>query len=81
MFFIPTSIVATFINTRKRKIDWKVAIPVAIFGMIGAIIGAGIATKISGLTLRKCFGIFLGVIAINEIYNLIKMHNVEKKNK
>lgn len=81
MFFIPTSIVTTIINAKNKRIDWKVAIPVANFGMLGAIIGARISTKISGETLKKCFGIFLGIVAINEIYNLVKMHNEENKNK
>ena len=38
LFFIPTSLTATIINVKSKKIDWKTAVPVAVFGGIGAII-------------------------------------------
>ena len=37
-FFIPTSIAAIIVNSRNKIIDWKIGIPIAIFGVIGAII-------------------------------------------
>lgn len=81
LFFIPTSIVASMLNAKKKKIDWKVGIPVALFGGIGAMIGAKLALQTEGENLRKYFGVFLGFIALNEIYNLIKMHILKTKNK
>ena len=81
LYFIPTSIVATIINSKSKKINWKIVPVIVTFGSIGAIIGSQIATRLNGAILRKYFGFFLGIIAINEIYNLIKMNNVEKKNK
>ncbi len=79
LFFIPTSIVATVINAKKKRIDWKVGIPIALSGTLGAIIGAKFAIQIESTNLRKYFGIFLGIIALNEIYNLIKMYILEQK--
>ena len=79
LFFISTSIVATVINAKKKRIDWKVGIPIALSGTWGAIIGAQFAIQIESANLRKYFGIFLGIIALNEIYNLIKMYILEQK--
>ena len=70
IFFIPTSIIAIIINLKNKNIALKTAIFVSVFGILGAIIGANI--------LRKCFGIFLAIIAIHEIYTIIKWY---KKNK
>lgn len=72
LFFIPTAITSIILNSKKKIIKWKIAIPVIIASMISAGIGASIATKIDVNILRKTFGIFLAVITIYEIYTLIK---------
>lgn len=72
MFFIPTSIVAIIVNIRNKNIDFKVAIIISIFGILGAIIGANLSVHTDVKSLRRCFGIFLAVIAIHEIYTIIK---------
>ncbi len=43
-----------------------------IFGIIGAIIGAKLSVNLPINELRKYFGIFLIIVAINEIYSLKK---------
>lgn len=72
IFFIPTSISAIIVNIKNKKIDYKVAIAVSIFGIIGAIIGAKMATFTEVSNLKKYFGYFLLIIAIYEIYKMIK---------
>ena len=79
IFFIPTSIAAIYINMKKKKIDFKVAKIIIIFGIIGAIIGAVIAQKIDTKLLKRLFGIFLAFIAIHEIYIIIKQYIIKKK--
>ena len=74
VFFIPTSIVATIVNIKNKQIVWKLAIPIAILGSIGAFLGAFIATKIDVKKLRKMFAIFLLVIAIFESYSWYKKY-------
>ncbi len=37
VFFIPTSVVAIFMNIKRKTIDYKVAKPIMFFGVIGAI--------------------------------------------
>lgn len=78
IFFIPTSIVAIIVNIKNKNIDIPLAIIISIFGILGAIIGANISIRIDVGILRKCFGIFLAFIAINEIYSIIKKYKKEK---
>ena len=75
IFFIPTAIVAIIVNIKNKNIDLKLAIFLSVFGILGAIIGANIAIRIN-------VGIFLAIIAINEIYSTFKLYrNSYKKNK
>lgn len=74
IFFIPTSIVAILVNLKNKNIKIKTAIIVIISGVIGAIVGAKISVNLNVEALRRYFGIFLIIIAINEIYLLIKSY-------
>lgn len=77
---MPTSISAILVSKKNKLINWKIGIPIAIFGIIGAIIGANISMKIEVKKLRKYFGIFLMLMTIYEIYLLIKEYKNDKKN-
>lgn len=79
VFFIPTSIMAIIVNIKQKYIDFKIAIPIAISGIVGAVIGAIFSTKTDVRHLKKYFGIFLGLIAIWEIYSLLKQYIFNKK--
>ena len=79
VFFIPTCITAIIINIKNKRINYRVAIPVIVTGIIGAIIGAKVSINMPIQKLRKCFGIFLLIIAINEIYSLKKEYINNKK--
>lgn len=74
IFFVPTSIVAIIVNFKNKNIDKSLGIIVSTFGVLGAIIGALIALKIDVRILKKFFGIFLAIVAINEIYSIIKKY-------
>lgn len=79
VFFVPTSIAAIIVNIKQKLIDFKIAIPIMISGIIGAIAGAQISSKTDVGHLRKYFGIFLAIIAICEIYSLTKQYIFDKK--
>ena len=83
IFFIPTSIIAIIVNIKNKNIDIKLGIYTAIFGILGAIIGANIAIYTDVNKLRKLFGIFLIIIVLHEIYSIYKEYKKEKieKNK
>ena len=79
VFFIPTSIIAIITNMKQKCIEFKVAVPVIISGVCGAIIGAIYSNKMEVKQLRKYFGVFLMLIAVWEIYSLIRKYIFEKK--
>ena len=81
LFFIPTSIVANFINIKNKNIDYSISKVIAITGIIGAIIGSNLAFKISNEKLKRYFGIFLIFIAIFEIYSFFKKYILNAKRK
>ncbi len=81
VFFIPTSITSIIVNIKEKTINWKIGIQVAIFGVIGAIIGANFAVSMEVKKLRKFFGIFLLLITFYQIYTLIKQYKYKNKNK
>ena len=72
VFFIPTSIVAIYMNIKHKTVIYKVANVIIFFGIIGAICGSLLAFKINNQNLRKYFGIFLILIAILQIYSYFK---------
>lgn len=72
IFFVPTSIAAIIVSLKNKNINLKVAVPICLWGMIGAAIGAYISTKMDMHVLRKCFGFFLILIAIYQTYEYIK---------
>ena len=78
IFFIPASIVAIIVNIKNKNLDIKNGIIISIFGILGAIIGANISLNMPVNILKKCFGIFLSIITINEIYSIIKQYKKDK---
>lgn len=79
VFFIPTAISAIIVGIKNKNIKWKLAIPIIISGIIGAIISANISTHMNVKILKKLFGIFLLLIASYEIYSWCKMY-IKTKN-
>ena len=78
IFFIVTSISAVYVNIKNKNIDLKLAILISICGIVGAVIGANSAIKTNVINLKKYFAIFLLIVAIYEIYSIIKDWKKEK---
>ena len=79
LFFIPTAIVALIIHIKNKHIDFKMALPIIISGLIGAYLGSGLAVSMPGNTLRKWFGVFLLVMGIYEILRKGKSISAKKQ--
>lgn len=69
IFFIPIAILSVIIYSFKKLIVWKTAIPFAIFGIIGSIIGVYISYNISPVWLGRIFGILLLFMGIKELFS------------
>ncbi len=78
IFFAPMAITAIIIFIKQKRINFRIAMPICIWGLIGAIIGASISSKMNVGALRKFFGGFLILIAIYQIYSSFKMYKKEK---
>ena len=78
IFFIPTSIAAIWMNIKAKKVDLKISKAIILYGIIGAIIGAFIAQRVDITLLKKLFGIFLILIALHEIYVMVKTYRNQK---
>ncbi|KGG81149.1 permease [Caloranaerobacter azorensis H53214] len=68
LVFIPTAITALFIHFYNKNILLKIAFPIIITGLIGALIGSMIAVNINSEMLKKFFAIFLFFMGIYEFY-------------
>lgn len=79
VFFIPTSVAAILMNLKYKKINFKVATIVILFGIIGAILGALISSNIDSSLLKKIFGMFILIIGIKEIIVLYKEYKNKRK--
>lgn len=79
VFFVPTAIAAIITTIKEKMINWRIGTTVAISGIIGAVFGAKISIKMEVNHLKKYFGIFLIIIAIYEIYSLIKGYKKKSK--
>lgn len=78
IFFVPTSITAIITTIKEKLINWKIGIPVAISGVVGAVFGAKISVNMDVNKLKKYFGIFLLLITFYEIYSLIKTYKKDR---
>lgn len=79
IFFIPTSIVAIYMNIKNKNIEYKIAKLVIFSGVIGAIIGSNLAMKINSNSLKKYFGYFLIGIAIFESISFFRQYILKGK--
>ncbi len=68
LFFIPIGILSVIIYTVKKQIKWKTTIKIAIFGIVGAILGIFLADFLGGDITRKIFGGLLIIMGVLEIF-------------
>ncbi len=67
IFFIPTAIVALIIHIKNKSIDFRMALPITVAGLLGAFAGSIFAVSLSSTALRKWFGVFLLVLGCYEM--------------
>lgn len=69
IFFIPIAIISVIIYSFKKLIDWKTAVPFALFGIIGSLCGAFISNYIHSEWLGKIFGLLLFIMGVKELFS------------
>ena len=68
LFFIPTAAAALVIHIKNKSIDFSMGIPIIIFGLIGALAGSCLASRMEAGALRRLFGWFLLATSIYEMF-------------
>lgn len=68
LFFIPIGLLSVVIYARKKQIEFKNTIPVALFGIVGSFLGLWITTLFESDFLSKIFAVFLILLGIIEIF-------------
>ncbi len=68
LYFIPTSVMALIIHIRNRKIDFKIMLPIVVFGLGGAFFGSWLAARLAGNDLKRLFGVFLLIMSVYEMF-------------
>ncbi|KAB3535934.1 sulfite exporter TauE/SafE family protein [Alkaliphilus pronyensis] len=66
--FLPVASIALYIHTKNKNVNYRIAIPIVVFGLLGAWLGSSIALKIPSNSLRKLFGIFLLIMGVYEFF-------------
>ena len=68
LFFIPIATLAVSIYALKKQIKWRITIPLAIGGIVGAAGGFLLTDIIGGNFTAKLFGAFLILLGIKELF-------------
>lgn len=68
IFFLPIAAVAIIVYARKKLIEWRLALPLALFGAAGTAVGSFAAGFIDNGILSKMFGLLLLIIGIKELF-------------
>jgi len=77
LYFIPTAVAALIIHFKNKSIDFRMAVPIIIFGLVGALAGSWVASVMEAGLLKKFFGGFLLAMSVYEMFR--KGKNVGRK--
>ena len=70
IYFIPTALISLIIHSKNGLIEWKSVLPAIFCGVIFAAVGSYLALNIDPSILRRCFGGFVLLIGIKELFLL-----------
>ncbi|MBR6563991.1 MAG: sulfite exporter TauE/SafE family protein [Clostridia bacterium] len=68
LFFIPIGLLSVIIYSFKKQIKWKIVLKIAIFGLLGSLLGIYLAGLLGGKITSKIFGLLLIIMGIMEIF-------------
>jgi len=76
LFFIPTAVIALIVHIKNKRVNFKLTIPIVIFGLVGAFLGSKLAVSLSGASLKRYFGMFLLILGF---YEMVRKDKKETK--
>ncbi len=77
LFFLPTAIMSLIYYSRKKLIEWKLALPFAAMGTAGTLLGCFLCGRFDSGVLSKLFGVLLLVMGVSGLFG----KNKEKSGK
>lgn len=69
LFFIPIAVAAVIVYALKKQIKWKTVLKVALWGLLGAVVGIYFADLLGGELTAKLFGGLLVIMGVIEIFS------------
>ena len=76
---VPTAVVSTYAHHRGERVVWRLAFPVALAGIVGALAGARLALRLDPEVLRRLFGLLLVVLSLRmglRAYRMVRDRSV-----
>ncbi|HEX9711323.1 MAG TPA: sulfite exporter TauE/SafE family protein [Actinomycetota bacterium] len=64
LVIVPTTLVGTALNVRRRNVDLPLLVPLAVAGIVGAVLGALASVRLDPDTLRRIFGIVMILVSL-----------------
>ena len=68
LFFIPIAVISVAIYAYKKQIRWRIALRLALWGALGAVLGLCLTDLLGGQLTAKVFGGLLVIIGLREIF-------------
>lgn len=68
LYFLPTAATALPAHIKNGYVEKEALVPAILAGLAGTALAAWVATSLDVGLLRKCFGVFLLVIGIRELF-------------
>ncbi len=72
LFFLPIALISVLRYSHKKLIVWKLAVPLALFGLIGTVLGSCLCGRFDNTILAKLFGILLCVMGVSALFSRSK---------
>lgn len=76
--FIPMAAVTLIIHTKNKLVEYKKVLPIAIPALVTSVLCSFAALRVKGRTLSFCYGVFLVLLGIYQLWQVIA-EIVEKK--
>ncbi len=68
IYFLPAALTALPSHMKHHFVDWKAVIPAVIAGLLVSGLAAWLSNGLDMTLLRKCFGVFLLLVGISELF-------------
>lgn len=79
LYFIPTAAVSLWVHIKNKSVNFKAAWQVALSGVLGAVFGSLLASRLQETLLRRMFGVFLLAMGVYEILKKDKKTKKDEK--